>query len=202
MLGMMVGTVWRFGEGSWLPLPLIVAALITGVLAIVTGSPPSTCCSLSLAILMRMMRPRGRNKGAKINSVRSNFSLCCCCTKKKEWVARGRWSHSLFDFPPKLFRLLLVPWAGIHNSKDGLYLNIPVWIISDTTPQGCCCVLFSSPYSSEMRMTPCLECRFYAGAAPFTFQNRRRRKKGDPIVVAGDRCTLIHTDTQNTDVVA
>lgn len=153
----------RVGEGSWLPLPLIVAAVVVvnNVLAVATGSPPSTC-SLSLAI--------GVNETHK---ARCNIR---CVQISHSDIAKRRRNESFSPGGDDHIPFLSLSCAGIRLCTATIKMGCTFLCVSrfdffGHNPQG----FYLSPIAAAEMRTPCLECWifwFYAGAAPFTFQNR------------------------------
>lgn len=145
MLGMMEGTC-RVGEGSWLPLPLIVAAVVVvnNVLAVATGSPPSTC-SLSLAI--------GVNETHK---ARCNIR---CVQISHSDIAKRRRNESFSPGGDDHIPFLSLSCAGIRlctaTTKMGCtFLCVSRFDFFGHNPQG----FYLSPIAAAEMRTPCLEC--------------------------------------------
>lgn len=126
--------------------------------------------------------------------------------KKEEEMSRQRAMITFpFRFSSKTFSSssCAVSWNSLHNSQDGLYLKYSrLDYFGHNSSRLLLCVIFLPlqlrDEDDAVFGMPIL-CR---GRTVHFPESKKKKKKGDPIVVAGERCTLIHTDTQNTDVVA
>jgi len=171
----------RVGEGSWLPLPLIVAAVIKDVLAVATGSPPSTC-SLSLAI---GVNETGNEARCNIRCVQISH---CGCTEKEMSRSPGGDDHIPFLY----LKTSSSCWNSLvqqEQQKMGCTI-LSRFDFSDTTSR----LFFLPPLQQRWgRRVWNAEFLFYAGAAPFTFENRRGKKGG-----RSDRWRKVHTSCTDT----